>query len=144
MDDQNKKIRNRNNLIWGAIVIVIIFVFIFSMFHLQQRGEYRLDDAIVAYNAPNPYDNAEIFNTIESGNDSERQEAISTLKLNFENATLNNEPYQAQQNGLLLALAYLKAHDRESAKNLLAQLISSYPYDTEFVDRCKDILERIK
>lgn len=147
MDQDNKKPNyfRRNNIVWSVAVLVIIFVFIFSMFHLQQRGEYRIDDTIVNYNyVPSP-DNGlrETYDLVNSSKE-EISNLISELELQYSNASLNAEPYEAQQAGMRLALAYIKIHDRKDARDILNKLIESYPYDTEFVKKCNMLLNDIK
>lgn len=147
MDQDNKKPNyfRRNNIVWSVAVLVIIFVFIFSMFHLQQRGEYRIDDTIVNYNyVPSP-DNGlrETYDLVNSSKE-EISSFIPELELQYSNASLNAEPYEAQQAGMRLALAYIKIHDRKDARDILNKLIESYPYDTEFVKKCNMLLNDIK
>lgn len=147
MDQDNKKPNyfRRNNIVWSVAVLVIIFVFIFSMFHLQQRGEYRIDDTIVNYNyVPSP-DNGlrETYDLVNSSKE-EISNFIPELELQYSNASLNAEPYEAQQAGMRLALAYIKIHDRKDARDILNKLIESYPYDTEFVKKCNMLLNDIK
>lgn len=147
MDQDNKKPNyfRRNNIVWSVAVLVIIFVFIFSMFHLQQRGEYRIDDTIVNYNyVPSP-DNGlrETYDLVNSSKE-EISNFIPELELQYSNASLNAEPYEAQQAGMRLALAYIKIHDRKDARDILNKLIESNPYDIEFVKKCNMLLNDIK
>lgn len=134
----------RTNVVWTIAVLVIIFVFIFSMFHLQQRGEDRIDDTIVNYNyVPSP-DNGlrETYDLVNSTIE-EAQQFIPQLELQYANAQVNDEPYEAQQCGMRLALGYIKIHDRQKATDLLNNLIATYPYDTDFVAKCKQMLKDI-
>lgn len=145
MQDNKPNYFRRTNIVWTVAVLVIIFVFIFSMFHLQQRGEDRLDDTIVNYNfVPSP-DNGlrETYDLVNSTSE-EVGAMIPQLEMQYENAVVNSEPYLAQQDGMRLALAYIKVHDRNQASRLLENLIKTYPYDTDFVSRCQKILNDIK
>ena len=114
------------------------------MFHLHQRGEYKLDDAIVNYN----YVPAatvglnESYNLLNSTAE-ETRNYIPNLELQYANASVNNEPYQAQECGMRLALAYLKIHDRDKAAQILNNLIATYSFDQTFVAKCKLILKDI-
>ena len=144
-EDNKPNYFRRTNIVWTVAVLVIIFVFIFSMFHLQQRGEYKIDDTLVNYNfVPSP-DNGlrETYDLVNSSSE-EVNNMIPELEMQYQNATLNSEPYEAQQTGMRLALAYIKIHDRKQARAILNNLIAAYPYDTDFVKKCNMLLNDIK
>lgn len=127
--------------IWACAVIIIIFLFIFSMFHLQQRGHYNTDDVISELNYY-PVDN-ENFDW-ENSSDSEINQYINSLQLQYDNASLNGSYQQVEVAGMNLAMGYLKIHDRPQAIEILTKLKEQFSYDAAFVTRCNKIIEKIK
>ena len=144
-NDNNKKVQLRKTtIIWSAAAIIVIFLFIFSMFHLQQRGEYKLDDTLVDYNySPEAYQDVNAVGDFSNSSADEVNGLIPQLKLNYENAQLNGNYMDVQAAGMTLAMAYLKMHDRKNCRMVLNQLMEEYPYDSKFVAQCEKVLKRI-
>lgn len=146
--DQETKIkiqRRKTTLIWSTVVICIIFLFIFSMFHLQQRGEYKMDETIVSYNDPYAfYTGSSTPGNVSSSSESEVKTLLPQLQLDYDNAKVNGDFANIQQSGMTLAMAYLKLHDRRQARNLLDELKQQFSYDTQFVAQCDKVLNLIK
>lgn len=144
MENNHKTQLRKTTVIWSSAVIIIIFLFIFSMFHLQQRGEYRVDDTLVDYNyTPEAYQSPNAVNDFSNSSQSDVESLIPQLQLNYDNAALNGDYMDVQAAGMTLAMAYLKIHDRKDCKKVLNSLIEQYPEDQAFVAQCQKILKRI-
>ena len=127
-----------------ASITVLLFIFLFSLFHLPERDPVETPE--IAEN-PNymesPVADFEETNDIMSASQEEVSNMIGNLEMQYENAKLNSEPYAAQQNGLRLAMAYWKAGETQKAKDFTDSLIQQYSYDEAFVGKCKELLKVI-
>lgn len=145
MDNYNperKKKRTIAAVIAVASIVVIIFICIFSLYHLPERDPVETPEyAENATVAPMPASDFEETNEIMSASQEQASAMIGDLEMQYENAKLNNEPYVAQQAGMRLALAYWKAGESQQARDLINSLIQNYSYDDSFVARCKEILK---
>lgn len=145
--DQNKARRQRRMavaIVSVASIAAILFVCIFSLYHLPTRNpvetpEYAVDDNAVS----SPAGDIEETNDILEGSQENASNMIGTLEMDYQNAALNGEPYEAEQAGMRLALTYMKAGENTQAKSTLEKLIETYPYDNEFVGYCNKLLQEI-
>ena len=125
-------------------IAVVLFLCIFSLYHLPERDPVETPTMAVDPNyVESPAGDFEETNDILSASDTEVSEMLGNLELQYENAKVNNEPYAAQQAGLRLALAYWKSGEPQNAKDLINSLMQSYSYDTDFVKKCQEMLKTI-
>lgn len=131
-------------IIATASVAVIIFLCIFSLYHLPTRNPVETPEIAVDPNYTEPtVSGIEETNDVMSASQEHVSEMLGDLELQYENAKVNNEPYQAEEAGLRLALAYWKAGQTQQAKEFTETLIQTYSYDTSFVEKCKELLKTI-
>lgn len=136
-----KKRKTMVAVIAVSSIAVILFLCIFSLYHLPTRNpvetpEWNENSSDIQSSIG---DFAET-NDIMSASQEELSEMLGNLEMQYENAKVNNEPYEAQQDGLRLALAYHKAGENQQAVNLINSLKENYSYDTSFVERCNRML----
>lgn len=131
-------------IIATASVAVIIFLCIFSLYHLPTRNPVETPEMAVDPNYTEPtVSGIEETNDVMSASQEQVSEMLGDLELQYENAKVNNEPYQAEEAGLRLALAYWKVGQTQQAKEFTGTLIQTYSYDTSFVEKCKELLKTI-
>lgn len=127
-----------------ASIAVIIFICIFSLYHLPERDPVETPPLNVNESPVNsPAEDFAETNDIMSSSQEQVSEMLGDLEMQYENAKLNDQPYAAQQAGLRLALAYWKAGQTQQAKEFTESLIQNYSYDDSFVAKCKDFLKTI-
>ena len=147
MEDQQlarKKRKRITAIIAVSSIVVLLFIFIFSLYHLPERDPVETPElAENAEVAQTPLQDFEETNDLMSASREEVSQMLGELELQYENAKVNNEPLVAQQAGLRLALAYSKAGQVKEAKNLLNSLMQNYSYDESFVNKCKEMLKII-
>ena len=140
---QNRKKRKTTAAIVAvASIAVIIFLCIFSLYHLPERDPVETPE--VAENATPVLSPAEDFgetNDIMSASQEQVSQMLGDLEMQYQNAKVNNQTYAAQQAGMRLALAYWKAGETAQAKDLVDSLIQNYSYDEAFVAKCHDLLK---
>lgn len=141
-DNQGNNHRRRNAAIVSiCAAAVVLFVCIFSLYHLPERDPVETPVMAVDDNAvSSPAGDFEETNDVMSATPEEASAMIGQLEMQYENAALNSEPYQAQQDGMRLALAYIKAGQKDKAKEFIQKLMESYPYDSLFVNNCKQFI----
>ena len=140
-----KKRKTIGAVVAVASIAVVIFLCIFSLYHLPERDPVETPNVNVdATVAQTPAADFEETNDIESATSEQVSEMLGQLEMQYENAKLNNEPYVAQQAGLRLALAYKKAGETQQAIDFTNSLIQNYSYDESFVEKCKEFLKTIE
>ena len=147
MEDNSQAKKKRRGIaavIAVASCAVIIFLCIFSLYHLPERDPVETPEMVENPNyVESPAGDFEETNDIMSSSSQQVSEMLGDLEMQYENAKLNNEPYAAQQSGLRLALAYWKAGETQQAKDLTNSLIQDYSFDEAFVGKCQKFLETI-
>ena len=144
---ENDQIRKRKLI--GVIIALlscagIVFLCIFSLYHLPERDPVRTPDMVENPNyVESPAGDFEETNDIMSSSQEEVSQMLGNLEMQYENAQLNDEPYAAHQAGLRLALAYWKAGEPQQANELANSLMQNYSYDEAFVGKCKEFLKTI-
>ena len=146
--EENYKSRKKRKYIVAIVAVssiaVVLFLCIFSLYHLPERDPVETPTMAVDPNyVESPAGDFEETNDIMSASQEQVSEMLGDLELQYENAKLNSEPYAAQQAGLRLALGYWKAGDTQKAKDLTDSLIQTYSYDEAFVGKCQDFLKII-
>ena len=147
MEDNQLTKKKRKNII-GVIaittIVVLLFLFIFSLYHLPERDPVETPELAVNANVDQtPLADFEETNDIMSASQEQLSEMLGNLEMEYENAKLNSEPYAAQQAGMRLAVAYWKAGQIQQAKDFINSLIQNYSYDETFVAKCNDLLKII-
>lgn len=145
MDEQAKNNKKRKTI--AAVVAVvsiaaIIFICIFSLYHLPERDP--VETPVIAENPNNvesPAGDFEETDDIMSASQENISEMLGDLEMQYENAKLNGEPYAAQQAGMRLALAYWKTGQTQQAVNFTNSLMQNFSYDTSFVEKCQELLK---
>lgn len=144
MEDNNLSKRKRKTIVAVVSVVAvcaIIFLFLFSLFHLPERDPIETPELAENPNyVESPAGDFEETNDVMSAPQEQLSEMIGQLEMQYENASLNGEPYAAQQAGLRLALAYRRAGENQKATELVNKLIESYSFDTSFVEKCREFL----
>lgn len=143
--DQTKR---KKRIIAGVIAVLscagIIFLCIFSLYHLPERDPVRTPDMVENPNyVESPAGDFEETNDIMSASQEQISEMLGNLEMQYENAKLNDEPYVAEQAGMRLALAYWKAGETQQAKDFTNNLMQNFSYDEAFVGKCKEFLKVI-
>lgn len=144
MDQQNKNngIKMRIGIVSAIAAAIVIFVCIFSLYHLPERDPVETPVMAVDDNAvSSPAGDIEETNDMTQSTPEQVAAMIGDLEMQYQNAALNSEPYEAQQAGLRLALAYIKAGQESNAKELIDKMLEAYPYDKNFVDDCNKMIE---
>lgn len=147
MEDNNQAKKKRKTItaiVACSAVAVILFLCIFSLYHLPERDP--VETPVNAENATIPettIQDIDETNDILSASQEQVSEMLGDLEMQYENASLNGEPYVAQQAGLRLALAYSKAGEPGKAKEFLEALMQNYSYDETFVAKCKEMMKEI-
>lgn len=147
MEDNNQN-RKKKRTVVGIVAVssiaVVLFLCIFSLYHLPERDP--VETPVEAEN-PNyvesPAGDFEETNDIMSASQEQVSQMLGNLEMQYENAKLNGEPYDAQQAGMRLALAYRQAGQTQNATNLINSLIQDYSFDTPFVKKCEEFLKTI-
>lgn len=127
-----------------ASAVVIIFLCIFSLYHLPERDPVRTPEIAVNPNdVESPAGDFQETNDIMSASQEQVSEMLGDLEMQYQNAQLNSDPYAAQQVGLRLALAYWKAGEKQQAMALTDSLMQSYSFDEAFVAKCREFRKLI-
>ena len=146
--ENNSQPRKKNRTIAAIIAVasiaVVLFLCIFSLYHLPERDPVETPEMVENPNyVESPAGDFEETNDIMSSSQQQVSEMLGDLEMQYQNASLNGEPYAAQQSGLRLALAYWKAGETQQAKEFTNTLMENYSYDTSFVNKCREILKTI-
>ena len=128
-----------------ASIAVILFLCIFSLYHLPTRDPVETPEMVENPNdVESPAGDFQETNDVMSASEEELSDMIGNLEMQYENASLNDEPYAAQQAGLRLALAYWKNGQTQKAIEFTNSLMENYSYDEQFVGKCKEFLQTIE
>lgn len=143
MEENNRLSKKKRRTIAAVIAVasiaVILFLCIFSLYHLPERDPVETPEMVEDPNyVESPAGDFEETNDIMSASQEEVSNMLGNLELQYENAKINNEPYAAQQAGLRLAMAYWKAGQTQQAQDLIDSLIQTYSYDDSFVTKCRE------
>ena len=126
-----------------AAIIVIAFTVVFN---IEKNARFSVDNAIYAcaeINSDLTRDGSEMLD-IRSMSDAELKENLHKLVSNYNTAETSDE---VADNGFALAMAYLRLHDREKAKEVLCQLVSKFKDNPEYaghVSQWQSILTILK
>ena len=143
-NNSKKKKKTIAAIVAVSSIAIVLFLCIFSLYHLPERDPVRTPDVAENPNyAEPPVEDFEETNDIMSSSQEEVSNMLGDLEMQYENAKINNEPYAAQQNGLRLAMAYWKAGETQKAKDLTNSLMQNYSYDEAFVGKCQKFLKII-
>lgn len=139
-----KKRRTLTAVIAVASIAIVLFLCIFSLYHLPERDPVETPEMVENPNyVESPAGDFEETNDIMSATPEEVSSRLGDLEMQFENAQLNDEPFEAQQSGLRLALAYWKAGEKQQAVDLTHELMQNYSYDESFIGKCQEFLKTI-
>lgn len=145
---------NRNNrkkkktivaIVAVASVAMVLFLCIFSLYHLPTRNPVETPEMVENPNyVESPAGDFEETNDIMSASQEQLSEMLGDLEMQYQNARLNNEPYDAEQAGMRLALAYWKSGEKQQAIDFTNSLIQNYGYDESFLAKCQELLKTFK
>ena len=144
--EDNDQIRKRKKTLVAVVAVssiaVVIFLCIFSLYHLPERDPVETPEMAENPNyVESPAGDFEETNDIMSASKQEVSQMLGNLEMQYENAKINGEPYQAEQSGLRLALAYWKADQPQHARELTNTLMQNFSYDQAFVGKCEKFLK---
>lgn len=126
------KVLRFKSWIWQVASIAAIIVIAFTVvFNIEKNARFSVDNAIYAcaeINSDLTRDGSEMLD-IRSMSDDELKENLHKLVSNYNTAETSDE---VADNGFALAMAYLRLHDREKAKEVLCQLISKFKDNPEY------------
>lgn len=126
-----------------AAVVVIAFTVVFN---IEKNARYSVDKAIYAcaeISTDLTRDGSEILD-IQSMTDEELTNKLPLLVANYNSAQSYDD---IADNGFALAMAYLRLHDRENAKEILQKLVSQFEDNSEYsgyVSKWQSILNVLK
>lgn len=126
-----------------AAVIVIAFTVVFN---IEKNARYSVDNAIYAcaeISTDMTRDGSEIID-IQSMTDDELKDKLPLLVANYNSAKSSDD---IADNGFVLAMAYLRLHDRNNAKAVLNTLVYEFedkPEYAGYVSKWKSILNVLK
>lgn len=147
MEENRKPVKNRKTIaaiVAVASIAVIIFLCLFSLFHLPERDPVETPELAENPNyVSSPAGDFEETNDVMSASQEEVSAMLGNLEMQYENAQLNGEPFEAQQAGMRLALAYYKAGEIQKARAFVNKLIETYPFDDSFVAKCREFLDTL-
>lgn len=134
----------RERMAWAASVAALIIIGAFSVFRVQEAGNERLDNTLVAYNyVPGPSRDGEPSVDITVITATELEAYLPQLKKTYEDAP-SDDMQAGEYAGMRLAMAYLQLHDRSKAKSILEELKERFADDEEFAAQCNRILAQLK
>ena len=126
-----------------AAVVVIAFTVVFN---IEKNARYSVDNAIYAcaeISTDLTRDGSERLD-IQSMTDEELKDNLHLLVTNYNSAQSSDE---IADDGFALAMAYLRLHDRENAKEILQKLVSQFEDNSEYsgyVSKWQSILNLLK
>lgn len=133
--------------IWQIASIAAVVVIVFTVvFNIEKNARYSVDNTIYAcadINTELTRDGSEVID-IKSMTDDELKNKLHLLVVNYNSAESTDE---IADNGFVLAMAYLRLHDRDNAKEVLNKLVSRFEGNegyAESVNKWKTILNLIK
>ncbi len=135
--------RLRERLAWAASIVVILAAGWVAMFNIKRSGEYKIDNTLVAYNyiETASRDGTESINILDMS-DIELRDALPLLKQIYDDSS-PEDVQECEINGMQLAMAYLKLHDRNKAKDVLTELVSRFGEDEAFAAQCNLIIRQL-
>ena len=133
--------------IWQVAPIAVVVIIAFTVvFNIEKNARYSVDNAIYACADVNP----DLVRAggepieISSMSDDELKAKLPELTSLYQSASTTDE---IADYGYVLAMAYLRLHDRDKAKEVLEQLVSRFD-GTEgyagYVNKWKSILNLLK
>lgn len=133
--------------IWQAASIAAVAIIAFTVvFNIEKNARYSVDNAIYACADVNPdlvRAGGEPID-ISSMSDEELKAKLPELISLYQSASTTDE---VADYGYALAMAYLRLHDRDNAKEVLEQLVSRFDGDVDYADsvnKWKSILNLLK
>lgn len=132
---------------WQAASIAAVVIIAFTVvFNIEKSAQYSIDNAIYACAEINPdlvRAGGEPID-VKSMSDDELKAKLPELIALYKSASNTDE---IADNGYALAMAYLRLHDRDNAKDILEQLVSRLDGNADYaesVSRWKSILNLLK
>lgn len=143
---QPKVVRFRPWMWQVASVAAIVVIAFTTIFNIERNARYSVDNAIFACAEINPdlvRAGGELID-IKSMSDDELKTKLPELITLYQSASNTDE---IADNGYTLAMAYLRLHDRDNAKDVLEQLVSRFDGNEDYaesVNKWKYILNLLK
>lgn len=136
--------RLRERWVWAASIVVILVAGWVAMFNLKRSGEYKVDSILVAYNYIDTAsrDGTETINIL-SLSDKELKATLPHLQQIYDDSS-PEDVQECEINGMQLAMAYLKLHDRKKAKEILVDLVIRFSDDEAFTAQCNSIIKQLQ
>ena len=141
-----KEIRYKTWIWQAASIAAVVIIAVTAVFNIEKNAGYSVDNAIYACADVNPdlvRAGGEPID-ISSMSDEELKAKIPELISLYQSASTTDE---VADYGYALAMAYLRLHDRDNAKEVLEQLISRFDEDADYADsvnKWKSILNLLK
>ena len=141
-----KEIRYKTWIWQAASIAAVVIIAFTAVFNIEKNAGYSVDNAIYACADVNPdlvRAGGEPID-ISSMSDEELKAKIPELISLYQSASTTDE---VADYGYALAMAYLRLHDRDNAKEVLEQLISRFDGDADYADsvnKWKSILNLLK
>lgn len=132
---------------WQAASIAAVVIIAFTVvFNIEKTARYSVDNAIYACAEINPdlvRAGGEVLD-ITAMTDDELKRNIPALVSNYYSSETTDD---IADNGFALAMAYLRVHDRNNAKETLQQLIQKFEHNPDYagyVSKWQSILNVLK
>lgn len=132
---------------WQAASIAAVVIIAFTVvFNIEKSARYSVDNAIYAcadIDPALPRAGGEPID-VKALSDDELKAKLPELITLYKSASTTDE---VADNGYALAMAYLRLHDRDKAKEILEQLVSRFDGNADYaesVGRWKSILDLLK
>lgn len=143
---KDKRLKN-HSWIWSISSIAAVVIIAFTVIlNIEKNARHSVDNAIYACAeiSPNLSRSGVEPIDIKAMNDDELKTKLPELVKLYQTSSNTDE---IADNGYALAMAYLRLHDRENAKNILEQLVARFNGNedyTESVNQWKSILNLLK
>lgn len=147
IDTSKPKIVRLKPWIWQVASIAAVAIITFAMvLHIDKNSRYAVDNAIYACADTNASSVRAGGETIDITilNDKDLKERLPELRSHFKSASSEDEFADI---GFTLAIAYLRLHDRNSAMEVLEQLVTRFNGNADYaesVSKWKSILVLLK
>lgn len=130
----------------AASIAAVVIIAVAVVFNIEKTARYSVDNAIYACAEINPdlVRAAGELLDVKSMSDDELKAKLPELIALYKSASNTDE---IADNGYALAMAYLRLHDRDNAKDILEQLVSRFDGNADYaesVSRWKSILNLLK
>lgn len=141
-----RKIRIKPWIWQTASIAAVVIIAFAAVFNIENNARYSVDNAIYAcadVNSDLVRAGGETVD-ISSMSDSELKAKLPKLTSLYQSAISTDE---VADYGYALAMAYLRLHDRDNAKEVLEQLVSRFGDDADYADsvtKWKSILNLLK